>query len=390
MAEILLTGTSELVAISDGSQYKTGMTVTGGAASQSYTDEGGALKFYPDWKEDANARPIFKPVVYDTTQNGSSAIGFETGMNKQKWYYNGTLIEWTADTQSGYYISSNANSPLAGLFRLNLTDSAHPTLTIIDNIPSAVSSGNDDYIEFVGYIADGMSSFEVVVGHDVRVSLLSGGVSYKVDLIFSSLLFDNNESTNDAISVDVGAVLGDAGYVKGIAAIRNKGYKLDFSKSAGVTVSPSQPTAAFTITANMVTGDALIVVELLDNSNQVVAAASEKIADPADPDQVVWQNVATKNGASRSIEKFVKSGETVTTTVKVMTRDGVTDVSKNYRFKNWKVFTGGGTDVTSSTNPPAQQSGLVTQDSSGHFTHSITYDQIVTHGAIKRVVTAFK
>ena len=426
---VIITGALELVAQSDGSQFVPNMKVVG-VASQSYTEDG---KYFPDWEENASSRPTFTPEVYNAMIGSNSPMKWmhtdkpNTG-GLQTWKYNRVVITWVAKQgEEGKYVSASPHvaQDSSPLFELNWSNPKTPALTIVNNIPASLSAADNDYIEFVGYVSSGESSYPITMGKEVKINPLSGGTPFKIDIALGNgNSFDGDSQTNDALYVDVIALLGndgsvqaDANHVPGIEATgahsgiyklraimdgNTQLYAVDISQSVGIDryyyntesgqaqmIAQNRcPTGGFFIKADDVGGECILVLSLIDlkaNPNKVLSTASEKISDLGDPDVITFSPKCTKDGNERDTAREVLIGETVTVIVKVMTRNNGADVSSMYSFSDFGVRQSGGTaDITSDVVTSAWEI------ENHHGKWGTTYDKIKKYGAILASVRATK
>lgn len=426
---VIITGALELVAQSDGSQFAPNLNVQG-VASQSYTEDG---KYFPDWTR--GSRPVFTPVVYDTVVSSVTPKPWKAGANPnaldednhyiQAWYYNGSRIVWVEKSgETGIWESTVLGADgVNSLFQLDWSHPESPVMTIVNNIPYALSAADNDYVEFTGSILSGQASFPITVGREIKINELSGGTPYKIEIsLANGNSFDGSSETDDALYVDVVALLGtdgsvqaDANHVPGVeAANAHSGiynvraitsgqaqlYAIDLSQSVGIDryyytesgvavmiANNPRPTGGFFIKANDVGGECIIVMRLIDLTSQsemVLATASEKISDLGDPDVITWVPTCTKEGSSRVTAKEVKSGETVSVQAAVMTRNGGVDVSTLYTFSEFKVRQSGKTaDITANVVTTAWS-----VDGNGHGNFGTNFEKILQYGAILATVKA--
>ncbi len=394
----LLTGVFDIIPVADGSQSFPTMDVEG-ALSQSYSGN----VYYPDWKNNPLLRPKVQPRCYDGVEGSTVEYGFvpgiatsagQVGTANQQWYYNNTGVIWNAVTgQSGKYRSTNFLSAdgTTPLMELDYTDTAHPKVTFIGNIPSSLSSGDDDVIRFVGLV-DGLDNFPVDVSRPIRVSELAGGTSNKVDLILSKTSFDNDSGTVDSISVNVGAVINGA-YVVGFSAINATGFKVSFANSIGIDSTYFQsgaqtvPSSVSTLTLNPddIGGSGIIVCELMNSNNSVVASVSETIKDLGDPDIVSFESftVATASSTTALEQRkgSIKKSEYLRIIGKVTNRTGETDRTSGYSWIVAKVVKPDGNEV-------AAETAKITTDGSGHKVYVVDFATSYSHGGLRLICRA--
>lgn len=388
----LLTGVFDIIPVADGSQAFPTMDVTG-ALSQSYSGN----TYFPDWKTQSALRPVVQPRCYDGLEGSTVEYGFVAGIvtsagqaatANQQWYYNNTAIIWSAVSgQSGKYrsnfMSADGTTPL---MELDYTDTAHPKVTFIGNIPTTLSSGDDDVIRFIGKV-DGLDDFKVDVSRTIRVSELVGGTGNKVDLILSKTSFDNDSGTNDDISVNVAAVI-NSEYVVGFSAINAKGYKVRLSNSIGIDATyfrsgdanvPSSVVSLTLLPAN-VGGMGIIVCELLNTTNSVAASVSETVKDLGDPDIVSFEcfTVATAQSTTAVAKRdgSIKNGEYLRTIAKVTNRTGEVDRTSNYSWSSAKVLKKDGSEYTT-------ESAKITTDSAGHKVYVVDFATSYAQGGLR-------
>ena len=395
----ILTGVFEIMPVADGSQTFPTMEVTG-AASQSYSGD----TFFPDWKGNAALRPVFRPRCFDGTSGSSVEFGFVAGIAtdagaassaSQQWYYNNVGIVWSSagggKYRSANFLSADGTTPL---MELDVSDTAHPRVTFIGNIPQTLSQGDDDVVRFIGKV-DGLDDFRIDVSHTIRISELAGGTGNKLDLILSKSSFDNDDSTDDAIEVNVGAVIGNA-YVAGFAAIAGAGYKVSFADSVGID-SPYFKAGASAVpaSASMLTlhpddigGTGVIVGKLLNQGGSVVASVSEVLKDLGDPDIISFDchTVASESStvAVEPRQGSVKRGEFLRCVAKVTNRTGESDRTGSYTLKNPRVLKGDGSVVADETVKVKDW----TKDGNTYKVYVVSFDTCRQHGGLRIVCEA--
>ncbi len=361
----ILTGVLDIIPVADGSQAFPTLDVEG-ALSQSYS----GTTYFPDWKTQSALRPKLTPRCYDGVEGSTIEYGFVAGIAtsagqastaNQQWYYNGLAIYWTRVGSSNKYRSANYLSAdgTTPLLELDYSDTAHPWVTFIGNIPTDLSRGDDDIIRFVGKV-DGIDDFTIEAERNVRISELVGGTGNKLDLILSKTSFDNDSNTNDSISVNVGAVINGA-YVVGFSAINATGYKVSFADSIGIntlyfragdTTVPSS-VQSLTLLPSYIGGMGVMIGKLLDANDGEAATASEKIRDLGDPDIVTIENFTVASAGSttkiKDREGSIKKGEYLRCVAKVTNRTGETDKTSSYYWKSARILNKAGQNVTAET-----------------------------------------
>lgn len=432
MNNTIITGALELVAVTDGSQFRQILQVAG-VAAQSYTESGA---YFPDWS--MGDGPTFTPLVFDSLVSSNTPKPWKYGASPdaqddennyiQAWYYNGIHLEWAAVSgQTGIYRNTSYDTNLNGLFELDFTDPSAPVVQIIKNIPKQISAADNDYLEFRGEIYSGQGSYPITMGREIKINLLSGGDPFKVEIsLENGNAFDGDSNTNDSLYVDAVALLSDTGIIKkdpghtpgsessahsGIFNLRaiqgSTTYKIDLSDSIGIdryylsddaSATPVMiantpcPTQGFFIRANDVGGECLLVFKLIATTNDtdnVLAIASEKISDLGDPDVIAFSPVATAGANSRTTSKEVRRDEDVDVTMMVMKRNGGTDVSASYTLHDFVVRQSGSTtDITSNVTRSGHAFSRDSQ--TGHATWGTSYALILNYGAILATVKATK
>ena len=394
----LLTGVFDIMPCADGSQAFPTLEVTG-AMSQSYSGN----IYYPNWKDNASLRPVVQPKCYDGVEGSTVEYGFVPGIAtsagtvstaNQQWYYNNTGIIWSAVSgQNGKYRSSNFMSAdgTTPLMELDYTNTSHPKVTFIGNIPTDLSLGDDDVLRFVGKV-DGLDDFRIDVSRTVRVSELAGGTGNKIDLILSKTSFDNDSATNDSITVNVGAVI-EGEYVVGFSAINATGYKVRLSNSIGIDAlyfesgDPTVPSSVNTITLlpSNVGGTGTIICELLNATNSVAASVSETIKDLGDPDIVTFESFTVASAESTvAVNKrdgSIKKGEILRCIAKVTNRTGETDRTSSYVWQSAKIVKKDGTEY-------AAETANITTDANGHKVYVTDYATSYAQGGLRMVCKA--
>ena len=394
----LLTGVFDIMPVADGSQAFPTLDVSG-ALSQSYS----GTTYFPDWKTNAALRPTVTPRCYDGVEGSTAEYGFVPGIAtdagevptaNQQWFYNNTGIYWAAVSgQPGKYRSANFLSAdgTTPLIELNYTNTAHPSITFIGNIPTSLSGGDDDVLKFVGVVA-GLEDFQIEVSRTIRVSELVDGTGNKVDLIMNKTSFDNDSATNDEVTINVGAVINGA-YVVGFSAINATGYKVSFANSIGIdstyfrsgaTTVPSS-VLALTLHPSDIGGMGTVVCELLSNANSVVATVSETIKDLGDPDIVSFESFTVETiSSTTAIEKrngSVKKNEFLRCIAKVTNRTGEVDRTSNYAWSYAKILKKDGTEDTTET-------AKITTDASGHKVYVVGFSTAYSEGGMRFVCKA--
>lgn len=392
----ILTGVYEIIPVTDGSQSFPTLDVSG-ALSQSYS----GTTYFPDWKNNAALRPVVTPRCYDGLEGSVTQFGFVPGIvtsagqaatANQQWYYNNTPVIWTqVGTSSKYrsnFLSADGTTPL---MELDYSDQAHPWLTFIGNIPTDLSSGDDDKLRFVGKV-DGLDGFTIDVVRPIRVSELVGGTGNKIDIILSKSSFDNDSATNDSISVNLAAVI-NGEYKVGVNAINATGYKVSLASSIGIdhnyyrsgsSVVPNG--ASLDLSPNEIGGMGVIVATLLDANNNEAAVASERIRDLGDPDIISFESYTVANASSTTkLEdrmNSIKSGEFLRIIAKVTNRTGETDktLSGGYWFHEARVVDKEGNTVSTGVS--------ITQDANYHKILVVGFDLANSKGGLRFVCRA--
>lgn len=378
MAVQLLTGAIELMAVSDGSQLEIRMGASGNR-TQYYDDAG---NHYPNYENNAevNSRPKFWPVITDTTSNSVLSINSGSGT----WKYNGATLVFDSN---GVCTGTTSGASLAGMFVVDqyevVSGVTVPRLTIVKNLGSSTNDDSDT-IEFVGSVnLDGGNPFEVSVSSYINIARLAAGTTDAISIYaVNGQEFDYDNSTQDELQFQPYMIAGNvekgntvpSGYslhVYGVGVYSSAGS----TTALDTTYAGGTSNVTVTINADQVNDEGILVFELLKDGTKVSTAAIQ-LYDNGDPDNVTISATATKDGTTRPVAKDVKSGESVTLTVKVTDRNTGADKTSTYINRAWFVHKHNGDIV-----PKAQLSGLPTA-SSKSTTMTITYAEIRTHGGV--------
>lgn len=387
MATQLLTGTIELMAVSDGSQLEIRMG-TSGNRTQYYDDAG---NHFPDYEANGqeNSRPKFWPVVTDT--NNNSLLGINAGSGV--WKYNGAAITW-GEASNGVQTSTGT---FVGMFQQDQYDVGGgvyvPRLTVVKNLASS-SNDDSDTIEFSGAVnLSGGVPFTITVSSYINISRLAAGNADAISIYaLDGQEFDYDNSTSDNLRFQPYIIAGGVEKGNNIPS----GYSLKVSgvgiyagtynsttdtwtissSSLNKTVSGGTNNYVETINQDMINDEAILVFELIKDGSTVASAAIQ-LYDNGDPDNVTLNATATKDGVTRNVTRDVRDGETVT--INCVISDRATGVIKNLAGNNdynyvWYALNHAGTTAVSLSSLPTANSKSKSM--------SVTFEQIRSNGGL--------
>ena len=387
MATQLLTGTIELMAVSDGSQLEIRMG-TSGNRTQYYDDAG---NHFPDYEANGqeNSRPKFWPVVTDTNNNSILAINIGSGV----WKYNGATIQW-GDANNGVQTSTG---DFAGMFQQDQYEVSSgvyvPRLTVVKNLGSTTNDDSDT-IEFSGAVnLSGGVPFSITVSSYINISRLAAGNADAISIYaLDGQEFDYDNSTSDNLRFQPYIIAGGAekgnnvpnGYslkVSGVG-IYSGTYNSSTDKwtigttALNKTVAGGTNNYIETINQDMINDEAILVFEL-QKDGVTVSSAAIQLYDNGDPDNVTLNATATKDGVTRNVTRDVRDGESVT--INCVISDRATGAIKNpvgnteYNYVWYVLNHAGTTAINLSTTPSATAKAR---------SMNVTYEQIRSNGGI--------
>ena len=386
MANIqLLTGSLELMAVSDGSQLEIRMG-TSGNRTQYYDDAG---NHFPDYEKNAevNSRPKFYPIVTDTTNNQVLAINAGSG----SWYYNGAKLRFGTADSNGVQTcvgSGDTDTTFAGMFTCDQYEVATgikvPRLTVVKNLASSTNDDSDT-IEFKGAVnLSGGTPFDITVSSYINISRLAAGTTDAISIYaVDGQEFDYESSTSDNLRFEPYIIAGNIeqgnsipdGFELKISGQGVYGYSGGSVTDTALTKTVPGGTKNYveTINQDQINDEGILIFELVKDG-KTVASAAIQLYDNGDPDNVNLSATATKAGTTRTVTKDVKDGEVVTVTATVTDRATGADKTNSYNTFAWYVLAHNGQTAAAIAGLPAANAGAKSM--------TLTYAEIKANGGV--------